>query len=50
MITTLRGHVFDWHMNLFVVLTALAQETLDQIQEGLIDKFINPKYESQCIT
>ena len=50
MITTLRVHALVWYMNFYVVPTGVTQKTLDQIREGLIDEFRNPKFESQCIT
>ena len=50
MITTPRGHALDWYMKFYVVQIGVAQKTLDQIREGLIDEFRNPKYKSQFIT
>ena len=50
MITALRGRVLDWYMKFSIVLAGVVPKTLNEIWLGLIDEFINPKYESQCIT
>ena len=46
MIATLRGRLLDWYMKFSMVSKGVAHKMLDQIQEGLIDEFRNPKFES----
>ena len=46
MITTFRGHAMDWYMKFYVAPIGMPQNSLDQIQNGLIDEFKKPKSKS----
>ena len=49
MIMTFRVHSLDWYMMFYVLLGGTRQNSLDQIHNGFIDEFKNPKSKLQCI-
>ena len=50
MITTLRGHGLDLHMQYYVVPLGQLQRTLEEIRRAMILEFKKPQSKSQCIT